>query len=75
MMLHEEITLAQADTESFKGSNLSEVVRRKRLDGQTLPGSVVDTARRPHCEFSNLQISPLTFIRISLLASHRIVLG
>ena len=44
-----------------QGFIFSEIVRRKRLDGQTLSEVVVDTARPPQYEFSNLQNLPLTF--------------
>ena len=37
------------------GFIFSEIVRRKGLEGQTLSECVVDTARPPQCEFSNLQ--------------------
>ena len=37
------------------GFIFSELVRRKGLEGQTLSECVVDTARPPQCEFSNLQ--------------------
>ena len=41
----------------LQGFNFSEVVHRKRLEGQTLSEGVVNTARPPHCEFSNLHSS------------------
>ena len=42
----------------LQGFIFSEIVRRKRLGGQTLSEVVFDTARPPQCEFSNL---PLNF--------------
>ena len=44
-----------------QGFTFSEIVQRKRLEGQTLYEAVIDTARHPQCEFSNLQQLPLTF--------------
>ena len=41
----------------FQGFNFSEVVHRNRLEGQTLSEGVVNTARPPQCEFSNLHSS------------------
>ena len=41
----------------LQGFNFSEVVHRERLDGQTLSEGVVNTARTPQCEFSNLNSS------------------
>ena len=41
----------------LQGFNFSEVVHRKRLEGQTLSEGVVNTARPPQCEFSNLHSS------------------
>ena len=41
----------------LQGFNSSEDVHRKRLDGQTLSEGVVNTARPPECEFSNLHSS------------------
>ena len=41
----------------LRGFNVSEVVYRKRLEGQTLSERVVNTARPPQCEFSNLHSS------------------
>ena len=42
--------------------HFSETVPGKRLEGQTLSESVVDTARPPQCEFSNVQFVPLTIL-------------
>ena len=42
-----------------QGFTFSEIVRLKGLEGQTLSEAVVDTARPPQCEFSNLQKIPL----------------
>ena len=41
----------------LQGFNSSNVVHRKRLEGQTLSESVVNTARPPQCEFSNIHSS------------------
>ena len=41
----------------LQGSNFSEVVHKKRLEGQTLSEGVFDTTRPPQCEFSNLHSS------------------
>ena len=41
----------------LQGFSFSEVVHRKRLDGQTLSEGVVNTARPPQCEFSSLHSS------------------
>ena len=45
----------------LQGFIFSEIVRRKRLEGQTLSEGVFDTARPPQCEFSSLQNLSLTF--------------
>ena len=45
----------------LQGFFFSEIVRRKRLEGQTLSEGVVDITQSPQCEFSNLQNLPLTF--------------
>ena len=45
----------------YQGFTFSEIVSGKWLDGQTLSEGVIDTARPPQCEFSNLQKLPLTF--------------
>ena len=41
----------------LQGFIFSEIVRRRGLEGQTLSEGVVDTARPPQCEFSNLHSS------------------
>ena len=41
----------------LQGFNFAEVVHRKRLEGQTLSEGVVNTARPPQCEFSNVHSS------------------
>ena len=46
----------------FQGFIFSEIVRGRRLEGQTLSEGVIDTARPPQCELSNLQNLPLTFL-------------
>ena len=46
----------------LQGFILSENVRRKELEGQTLSIGVVDTAGSPQGEFSKLQNLPLTFL-------------
>ena len=40
----------------------SEIVRRNGVEGQTLSEVVIDTARPPQYEFSNLQSLPLIFL-------------
>ena len=44
-----------------QGFIFSDIVRRKKLEVQALSEGVIDTARPPQCEFSNLRIIPLTF--------------
>ena len=46
----------------LQGFIFSEIVRGKRLEGQTLSEGVFNTARTPQCEVSNLQRLPLTFL-------------
>ena len=45
-----------------QGFIFSEILRSKRLEGQTLSEGVIDTTRPPQCEFSNIQNLPLTFL-------------
>ena len=47
----------------LQGFNFSEIFHRKRLEGQTLYEGVVNTARPPQCEFSNLHTS-LAFVSL-----------
>ena len=62
------LALAISGFES-KGFTFSEVVRKKRLQGQSVSGRVVDTSRLRQCEFSNTQNIPVTFYFLNLLAS------
>ena len=62
----DEVGLSGYESEGF---TLSEILRRKRLRKNVSEG-VIDAARLPQCEFSNLHRLPLALLfRISLLAS------
>ena len=53
----DEVGLSGYESEGF---TLSEILRRNRL-GKNVSERVIDTARLPQCEFSNLHRLPLAF--------------
>ena len=67
------LAISGFDSEEFV---FSEIVRRKRLERQTLSEGVVDSASLPQPEFSKLQHLPLTFNYLDILTGqYRILLG
>ena len=55
----DEVGVSGYESEGF---TLSENLRRKRLAKKNVSKGVVDTARFPQCEFSNLQHVQLAFL-------------
>ena len=56
------------------GFALSEILRRKRLAKKNVSEGVIDTAHLPQCVFKSSSFTISLAIRISLLASHSILL-
>ena len=55
----DEVGVSGSESEGF---TLSEILRRKRLAKKNVSEGVVDIARLPQCEFSNLQHLSLAFL-------------